>query len=229
MMNAHVFVRFGILAAGLAVGAAVAATPGIASADGLDFQISIDGYDLLPTTDNSASASSGIGDIAIAYGDGASANASDGSGNFAAAFGNNVGALAGGSSASDFDTAIVTGSGSSADAVYGNGDTALVDATDSTAYTGGSDTGGVITTSGNDLSAVIDPFGTGHDFANAGYNEFGGPGGYDLGAILFEDNTTTANSTGADYLYDILSPSGNEIGTAAATSGGWLAELLSLF
>jgi hypothetical protein len=39
----------------------------------------------------------------------------------------------------------------------------------------------------------------------------------------------TASAPGADYLYDIISALGNESGTAAATSGGFLAELLSLF
>jgi hypothetical protein len=46
--------RLGILAVGLGIGATVASTPGIALADSLDFQISIDGNDLLPTADNSA-------------------------------------------------------------------------------------------------------------------------------------------------------------------------------
>jgi len=38
----------------------------------------------------------------------------------------------------------------------------------------------------------------------------------------------TASAPGADYLYDIISALG-ESGTAAAASGGFLAELLSLF
>jgi hypothetical protein len=43
--------------------------------------------------------------------------------------------------------------------------------------------------------------------------------------------TDNANATaqGADYLYDIITALGNESGTAAATSGGFLADLLSLF
>jgi hypothetical protein len=39
----------------------------------------------------------------------------------------------------------------------------------------------------------------------------------------------TASARGADYLYDIILALGNESGTAAATSGGFLAEPLSLF
>ena len=61
MVKARGFARVGVLAVGLGVGATVASTPGIASADGLDFQISIDGYDLLPTADNSATATSEMG------------------------------------------------------------------------------------------------------------------------------------------------------------------------
>ena len=49
----------------------------------------------------------------------------------------------------------------------------------------------------------------------------------DLAAVLFTDGTATANT--ANDVYDIVTASGSEAGTAAATSGGWLAELLSLF
>ena len=38
---------------------------------------------------------------------------------------------------------------------------------------------------------------------------------------------SAASAPGADYLYDIISALGNESGTAAAPSGGFLAELLS--
>jgi hypothetical protein len=51
--------RLAGLAVGLGIGAALAATPGVASAD--DFQISIDGMDLLPTAGNTATATSGRG------------------------------------------------------------------------------------------------------------------------------------------------------------------------
>jgi hypothetical protein len=64
MASARGITRLGVLAVGLGVGAVIAFAPGIASAD--DFQISIHGYDLLPTTGNPATATSGTGDIAIA-------------------------------------------------------------------------------------------------------------------------------------------------------------------
>jgi hypothetical protein len=40
---------------------------------------------------------------------------------------------------------------------------------------------------------------------------------------------TSATATGSQFLYDIVTALGNESGTAAATSGGLLGELLSLF
>jgi len=112
MVNARAIARVGVLVGGLALGAAFASTPGTASADSsdwlssvdsvlsgvavpadtptspLDIQISINGTDLFSTTDNEATATSGQGDLAIAYGDGASATATGaGTGNYALADG----------------------------------------------------------------------------------------------------------------------------------------------
>src|SRR5271163_5342055 len=91
--------RMGLLAVGLGIGAAPAFTPQIASADPsadpfswadqvlsglavpadptspLDMQISISGIDLFSTVDNTATATSQFGDIAVAIGNGADANA----------------------------------------------------------------------------------------------------------------------------------------------------------
>jgi hypothetical protein len=97
MRHATCIGRLGMLAAGMGIGAALASTPGVASADSptdplswidellgglsvsaqttspMDMQISINGMDLFPTADNTATATSGTGDIAIAIGDGANA------------------------------------------------------------------------------------------------------------------------------------------------------------
>jgi hypothetical protein len=117
MANTRGLARVGMLAVGLGVGAVVAHSP-VASADSstdwlssidtllggilpgqaaspLEFQISISGFDLLPKTDNLATATSGNGDIAIAYGDGANATATGGVGNYALADGNYALASAG--------------------------------------------------------------------------------------------------------------------------------------
>ncbi len=94
--------RLAGLAVGLGIGAALAATPGVASAD--DFQISIDGMDLFPTAGNTATATTVAGEfgLAIAMGDGASATAVDGSGNYAFADGAGSTADVGGFGASIF-------------------------------------------------------------------------------------------------------------------------------
>jgi hypothetical protein len=103
---------------GAALAAALAAMPGVASAD--DMQISIDGLDLFPTAGNTASAVSGPLDIAIAIGNGASADGGlldlgtpPSFFDFAFADGASGSALAGGGS---FDSAIVIGANSTAEA-----------------------------------------------------------------------------------------------------------------
>jgi hypothetical protein len=110
MVNSRGVARLGMLAVGLGIGAAVASTPGVARAD--DFQISIDGMDLFSTAGNTATATSGAGDIAIAFGDGATATAEGGTGDYALADGTNALALAGGESSdsgANYDSAIDIG------------------------------------------------------------------------------------------------------------------------
>lgn len=140
-MNARGIARLGMLAVGLGLGAAVASTPGVASADSstdwlssfdsllgaaavpvvpsaLDYQISIDGYDLFPTAGNTATATSGMGDVAIAFGSGSDAVAEGGFGDFASADGPGGLAIAGdevaGATGNNFDFASATGNGSNA-------------------------------------------------------------------------------------------------------------------
>jgi hypothetical protein len=125
--------RLGVLAVGLGIGAAVAST-GTASAD--DFQISIDGFDLYPTAGNTATAVSGMGDIAIAFGANSYAAAEGGFGDFAYADSTGsigaeavAGDTAGGATGNNFDFASDTGNYSIADA--GNTAGALPDTTGS--------------------------------------------------------------------------------------------------
>lgn len=255
MVSTCGFARLGMLVAGLGVGAVVASTSGIASADTLDFQISIDGYDLLPTADNSAVATSGMGDFAIAFGDGASATANGGFGNFAIAEGSGAVALAGGDNAdtvnggsgdfsiadginaeafsgggmfnSAYDIGNNSGPNEFALAGVGNNDTAFIDAPNSMATSGG-DILDPDFTGNNDIALILDPFGAGGDTANVGINVFD-PGNYDFGAVLFDDNAVSQGASGADYLYDIVTAFATESNAAAATSAAWLAELLALF
>lgn len=109
--------RLGMLAVGLGLGAAVAATPGIASAT-TDIDISIDGVDIF-NGGGSATAESAMGDMAIAIGPNSNALAEGGFGDFASAFSTGIGAqaVAGddapGASGNDFDfaSAVNTGDG----------------------------------------------------------------------------------------------------------------------
>ncbi len=119
MVNARRVGRLGMLAVGLGVGAAVASTPGIASADtvdpfGFDFSniaISYNGMSLIH--DGSAIATTTKGDFGFAFADGANAHAStvNGFGDSAFAEGTNAFATSGGSltGLGNFDNAVDIG------------------------------------------------------------------------------------------------------------------------
>lgn len=228
-VSARGLARLGMVVVGMGIAAAVA--PGSALADGLDFQISIDGYDLFPTEGNTATATSGMGDIAIAFGNGASATAQTGLGNFSFADGTNAIALSGGG---DYDTAIDIGNNNLtgdqpqfALAGAGSHDFAFIDADNSEATASGD----IIQSgydSSNNTAIIFDPFGVGNDVVNSGVNGFHA-GNYDFGAILFDDNIINQGASGADYLYDIVTTLGTETNAAAATAADWWAELMALF
>jgi hypothetical protein len=209
MVNARGIARVGMLAVGLGIGAALAASPGIASADssdwlssidslvsglaapaadtsGANMAISVDGVTLLQ--EGSAHAYSGTtGDIAIADGADSSAYAY-GTNNYADVLGSDSSGVAGGYSAAE-------ASGSS-------DDTAFIDGTGDYAYAGG---------------------------------DAAGTGSYD-GAYVEGNNLGTAYAQGADYLADILKVYGSssaDAGAAAdlttgADGGNFLADLWSV-
>jgi hypothetical protein len=208
--------RLAGLAVGIGIGAVLVVTPGIASAD--DMQISIDGFDLFPTAGNTATAVSGMGDIAIAFGNDsiacAGCSAQPGTGDFAFANGANSEADAGlgnfddamatgtrafaGSGAGNFDTAVANGDSSSAIAsgsvnALGNNDFAEALGLDAKAYAGSILTS---TPSSNDVAVDLDPFGT------LGSTAVAGLGNGDL-ATIFGDNLT-AGALG-NFMYDIVS------------------------
>jgi hypothetical protein len=233
------------LAVGLGIGAALAAFPGDVRADSstdwlstmdnllgvlsvpassastLDYQVSIDGYDLFPTAGNEATATSGTGDIAVAIGDGASATANDGYGDVAVADGTDSTAL---SQGGNFDYSSASGEGSGAGTGTGSGDIAIASGTDTAALAGGdtvTDSGGTTTylgnddvayalgpnsiaesggllsetASSNDIAAVLDPLGT------MGSEAFAGVGNSDLAAV-FGDGLT-ASVTEVSNMVDI--------------------------
>lgn len=206
-----------MLAIGLGVGGAVAATPGIASADSsfdwlstvdsfltggafpaattpeLNLAISFDGMSLFQ--DGTAHAYSGPnGDIAIANGAGSTAYAF-GNNNYAAVDGTGSTAVAGAYSDS--------GAGGSAD------NTAFVFGDHSLGYAGTTDAANP----GNFNYAMI--FGNNNE-AWAGGNA-AGSGSYD-GAYVEGNNLGTAQAQGADYLADILKFYGDGPSTTTAAA-----------
>jgi hypothetical protein len=199
MVNARGFAPLGVLAVGLGIGAALASTSGVARAD--DMQISVDGMDLFPEAGNTATAKSGIGDIAIAYGDHAYATAWGGTGDFALASGNLAYAGAGGAltdTGANDDTAIDIGNNSdiAAGAAAGNSDT--VGATD-----GGTGSGDTAINIGNDTGLYSGVFaGAGGIFGATGNGnddtaiDFGNNSGIDNGAFAVAGNDNYANYFG---------------------------------
>lgn len=109
----------------------------------------------------------------------------------------------------------------------GNDNLASVVGADSSAGAGGGY--GTDTTGNYDVATVFDPSGTDGSDANAGYDYLTNVGGSDDFATVLGVDHTVANAWGADYLYDVVTALGNESGTAAATGGGLLGELFSLF
>jgi len=220
MVDARGIARAGLLAVGLGVSAAVISAPGSASADSssawlsdligglsipaaapstLDLQISIDGFDLFSKTGNEATATSGSGDIAIAYGVGANASATGGVGDFAYAQGSNAFAAAGGSSTdtgANYDTAID----------IGNNDAPTVGTQPDGAAAGNADLiGNVSGATGSDDTAI--------DIGdNTSYNGIGGyDGAFAGGAPMF---TESGNGNG-DTAIDIGDNSGFDNGSFA--------------
>lgn len=248
MVNARGVARVGILAVGLGIGAAVAHTP-VASADTstdwlssidsllggavpaadststLDFQISIDGTDLFPTTGNEATATSGTNDIAIAYGDGANASATGGTGDYALASGTNALANAGGLS---------TDTGANGDTAIDIGNNALpIIGSPEGAYAGNADViGNTSGGTGIDDTAIDIGNNTNDATLGIGGNEgaFAGAGGL-IGATGNGDNDTAiifGNESGAsngpaavDGNYDSASGYGDETGQNIGSIAGY--------
>lgn len=251
MVNARGIGPLGLLAVGLGIGAASTATPGIASADSstdpfswlggidplpaattpaLDIQISIDGTDLFPATGNTAQAFSGMGDIAIAIGNGSYAGSGAGT-----SMGQTL-------TPGLFDIAVANGTNSLASAGQGNFDSAFADGANSIAAVGGfndvSSNGdwaaaigqntdaesGVFTNfpSQNDGALVFDPFGTLYSNAQAG------DGNSDFASVFGANSTAYAGGNGAEnaggpYMsgnFDLASVFGNSSHALAGANTG---------
>jgi hypothetical protein len=242
MVNARGVARLGTLAVGLGIGLAAAATPVVAVADSstdwvndlfgfaalpapavpdVNLAISIDGYSLV--SEGTASADSGSGDIAIAYGDGASASAEGGNGDFALADGSDALAASGGVSTdtgANDDTAIDIGNNSGYDAAWagnsdlnggtdggtGSGDTAIDIGNNSEFFDGSvAGAGGLVggVGNGNDDTAVDVGNNTGGvdgPWAVAGNDNFASSFGDDTsvgeGAVAGDGDSNIADAVG---------------------------------
>jgi hypothetical protein len=169
-----------------------------------------------------APGTSGIGDLASASGAGSQAFGQSGDFNTALANGANTIAeaqIGNGNFASVVDP---TGTkGGDVFAEFGNGNVASAWG-DQTHVVAGGETFNLL--GDHDVATVIGD--SSSAFSGSGISD---SGSFDLAAVLF-DNSASANATGADYLYDIITALGNESGAAAATSGSsFLSELASLF
>jgi hypothetical protein len=220
MVNPRCLGRLSLLAAGLGVGVAIAATPEVASADSstdwlssidsllsggglsgaptdLNLAISIDGHSLVSV--GSATANSGTGDIAIAYGANSTAFAGGGYGDYAMADGTNALAKAGdaatGATGSNFDSATD----------IGNNDVVTAGAPGG-AYSGSADLNGGTGAGTNSFDSAID----------VGNNTDGGTVGGDDGAYAGSGGGIGADGNGNDdTAIDIGNNSGTYDGPAA--------------
>jgi hypothetical protein len=213
MKNALGIGRLGMLAVGLGIVAAVAATPGIASATS-DFDISIDGIDVF-NGGGSATAESGMGDVAIAFGPNSNAISEGGLGDFASAFSTGssgaiaiAGSQAADASGNDFDYANAVGNNATAMAGYPFVADGLPSAIPSS-FDSASDFGGDGT---NGISVALAGLNGSFDSANA----FGETGGATAG--LSPDADDPANFDTATYFGNLFLDT-REIGGAFAGGG----------
>jgi hypothetical protein len=150
----------------------------------------------------------------------------DGNYNYVSESGNTTGTNEGGFAAGGDNNTVIANTSYTSDgdgvlAGDGNGNYASVD--------GPTDSGGSAIGTG-DIAYVWDPFGSTASGATAGLDVTTGgetTGNYDLAAVLLTDGQALA--TDGNYVYDIVTALGNEGPATAASGGGLLAELLSLF
>jgi hypothetical protein len=243
MVNARRLGQLGMLAVGVGIGSAMAAAPGVASADNsqvvssidpsglfpaadpaqsLDFQVSIDGMDLFPTAGNSAIAFSGTGDMAIAFGAGAQAFAEGGYGNYATADGTDAFAEAGygGNTGNNFDYA--SASGTDAVAQAGNDPTSeFADASTGNSFDSAIASGNDATAFGGFEGSFDSATATGNlANANAGDNgsdDFGLAIGGNTDAEAGESGVVAANNDTAIVLGNLVTA---QTGLTQAIAGG---------
>jgi hypothetical protein len=214
----------------------VTGTLGTAAADPAalpdpDIQVSIFGLDLFPTAGNTATASSDLGDLAIAIGNGSVAQATGGILDTAFADGTSSAAAA---ASGNLDTATALGAGSDAFADDGSLDsaTALGAGDHASALDGSLNSatavGNSIAVAGfgsGDVASIINT-GSALDSAQAGgVAEFGGSN--DTAFVLGTGSTADA---GADFSaagnFDLGAVFGDMLNSTGATGGNFLVDIL---
>jgi hypothetical protein len=269
-MNARRVGRLGILAVGLGIGAAVASTPGIASADtpgtdpfswlaGLDpgeaaalpaaspfdLDISVDGFTLLDLgTPGAATATSGMGDIAIAFGADSTATAEGGFGDYATAT-TGATAIAGdpipGATGNNFDFA--SAGGVDSEAVAGNGSPLTPDTTGSSFDYASASSGTNTTGPGADAFAGFNGSGDSASAVGQGARADSGfssatPANFDSASVWGNSTTPTddfaiagggiigAGGSGDNAF--VIDPSGT-VGSSAIAGDGFNSDLAGVF
>jgi hypothetical protein len=193
------------MAMGLGIGAALASIPGTASADSSDWLTAVDSF--LSGAAIPAATTSGL-NLAISF-DGMSLF-QDGS---AYAYSGPSG-----------DIAIANGAGATAYA-FGTSNYASVDGTDSSAIAGGYDQ--AIAGSSADNTAFA--FGN-NDTALAGTTDAANPGSFNYSVIFGDgDKAFSGGDAAGAGSYDGAYVEGNDLGTASAQGGDYLAEILKFY
>jgi hypothetical protein len=206
MKSTRALARIGLLAVSLGVGAAFASMPGIASADTSgDWLSAVDSFlsSAAPAADTTPALNLAISIDGLTLLQEGTATASSGS---------------------NGDIAIANGAGASAYA-FGTDNYASVDGTDSSAVAGGYT---ALEASGSSDDTAF-AFGDG-DFGYAGGDGASNPGTFDYAVIFGNDDTALAggNASGAGS-YDGAYVEGNDLGTAHAQGGDYLADILKFY
>ena len=270
-MNARRVGRLGMLAVGLGIGAAVASTPGMASADtpatdpfswlaGLDpgdlsaaalpaaspfdLDISVDGFTLLDLG-TGATATSGTGDIAIAFGADSSATAEGGFGDYALATAADTEAVAGGAdtgaSGNNFDFA--SASGVDSEAFAGNG--GFYPDTTGSSFDYASANSGTNSSVGDGAAALAGFNGSGDSASavgqdvssEAGLSTTSTPANFDSASVWGNLTTPTqdlavagglSGAGGSSDTAFVLDPSGT-VGSSAIAGEGFNSDLAGVF
>jgi hypothetical protein len=237
MVHARGIARFGILAVGLGIGAAVAHSP-VALAD-TDFQISFDGMDLFPTTGNDATAITVTGEygLAIAYGDGAYAYGGGGTGDFALASGTDAYAAAGSgiTSGNNYDSAIDIGNNSGVnDGAFAGVGCLVLGGACASGVTDSHDTAIDIGNNGGTNSGAFagngDLFGSGTDGNGDTAYSFGNTDGTFDGAAAVDGNNNYASMSGDQtnsYDYSYAGVGNNNSAIDDTSASNYETEVLS--